>query len=111
MDKVSHYREIISKIIKEYAGYKPSQGQIETEAIIDPQNDHYEVMHVGWDGVHRIHGSVIHIDIIDEKIWVQYDGTNRPVVDELLAAGVPAEAIVLGFHPENVRQYTGFAIN
>jgi hypothetical protein len=109
MDTVERYREILRRLVEEYASYKPSHGQIETEAIIDPEHDHYEVMHVGWDGVRRVHGSVIHLDIINDKIWIQYDGTNRPVAEELLAAGVPREAIVLGFHPPKVRQYTDFA--
>ena len=61
----------------EYASYKPSNGQIETEAIVDPEKDHYEVMHVGWDGPRRIHGSVIHIDIIGDQVWIQYDGEER----------------------------------
>lgn len=110
MDALTHYRDIVCKLICEYASYKPSHGQIETEAIIDTERDHYEVMHVGWDGVRRVHGPVVHIDIIDDKVWIQYDGTSYPVADALLAAGIPREAIVLGFHPADVRQYTGFAV-
>jgi hypothetical protein len=110
MDRVDHYREIVRRVVEEYASHKPSNGQIDTEAIIDRDKDHYEVVHVGWDGVNRVHGSVIHLDIINGKIWVQYDGTNRPVAEELLAAGVPREDIVLGFHPPRVRQYTDFAV-
>jgi hypothetical protein len=110
MDRVEHYREIVRRIIEEYASYKPSHGQIDTEAIIDPEKDHYEVMHVGWDGQRRVHGSVVHIDIIGGKVWIQYDGTNRPVADELLAAGIPREEIVLGFHPPHVRPLTDFAV-
>ena len=110
MDTLTHYRTIVRKIIEEYASYKPSHGHIETEAIIDPVKDHYEVMHVGWDGMCRVHGCVVHIDIIDEKIWIQYDGTSRPVAEALLAAGIPREAIVLGFHPAALRHYTDFAV-
>jgi hypothetical protein len=110
MDRLERYREIVRRIIAEYAGYKPSHGQIETEAVVDRDRDHYEVLHVGWDGVRRVHGSVIHIDIIGGKVWVQYDGTSRPVAEELVAAGIPREEIVLGFHPANVRQHTGFAV-
>ncbi len=110
MDTLARYREIIRRIIHEYASYKPSHGQIQTEAIVDPEKDHYEVIHIGWDGVRGVHGSVIHLDIIDGKIWIQYDGTNRPVAEELLAAGIPREAIVLGFHPAGVRKYTDFAV-
>jgi hypothetical protein len=47
---------------------------------------------------------------LNGKIWIQYDGTIRPVAEALLAAGIPREAIVLGFHPANVRQYTDFAV-
>jgi hypothetical protein len=110
VDTLTHFRTIVRKIIEEYASYKPSHGHIETEAIIDPVKDHYEVMHVGWDGMRRVHGCVVHIDIIDEKIWIQYDGTSRPVAEALLAAGIPREAIVLGFHPAALRQYTDFAV-
>lgn len=110
MDRVEKYRQIIHKILQEYARYKPANGDIETEVIIDPKIDHYEVLHVGWDDQRRIHGSVIHLDIIQEKIWIQHDGTNRPVADELCAAGVPKEDIVLGFHPPQVRHYTDYGV-
>ena len=96
---IEHYREIIYQLMNEYAGYKPSHGNIDTELIIDADKNHYELMHVGWDGCRRVHGSVVHIDIIADKIWIQ-----------LVRAGIPKNVIVLGFHPDNVRQYTGFAI-
>jgi XisI protein len=110
VDRVERYREIVKRIVEEYASYKISHGQIETEAIIDCAHDHYEVMHVGWDGVRRVHGCVVHIDIKDGKVWLQYDGTNQPVAEELMAAGVPKEDIVLAFHPADVRPLTGFAV-
>jgi hypothetical protein len=100
---------IVRKVIEEYAGYKPSHGQIETEAVVDSEHDHYEVMHVGWDGQRRVHGCVIHVDIRGGKVWIQYDGTSRPVAEELLAAGIPREDIVLGFHPAYIRPHTAFA--
>jgi len=110
VDRLERYREIVRRVIEEYARYKPSHGQIETEAIVDRDHDHYEVMHVGWDGQRRVHGCVVHIDIKDGKIWLQYDGTSEPVAGELVAAGVPKEDIVLAFHPADVRPLTGFAV-
>src|SRR5438874_1759452 len=101
MDRLERYRDIVRRVIEEYASYKPSHGHIDSEAVVDAEHDHYEVMHVGWDGSRRVHGSVIHVDIIDGKVWVQYDGTNRPVAEALVAAGIPREQIVLGFHPED----------
>jgi hypothetical protein len=111
MDKLTKYREIIRQLIFEYATHKPANGQIEPEAVIDSERDHYEVIHIGWDGVRRVHGSIVHIDIIGDKVWIQYDGTSTPVAEALIAAGIPQADIVLGFHPEELRQYTGFAIS
>ncbi|KPA16627.1 fatty-acid oxidation protein subunit alpha, partial [Candidatus Magnetomorum sp. HK-1] len=106
MALAANYREIIKQIIDEYASYVPSHGQIETEKIIDTERDHYEVMHIGWDGSRRQHGTVLHIDLKNDKIWIQYDGTSRSVVDELLSKGISKESIVLGFYPREERQYT-----
>jgi hypothetical protein len=110
MERLERYREILRTVIEQYASHKPSNGQIDTEAVIDPRRDHYVVLHVGWDDQRRVHGAVIHLDIIDGKVWIQYNGTNRHIADELLAAGIPREDIVLGFHPAEVRHYTDFAV-
>lgn len=110
MDKIERYREVVRRLIEEYASFKPSHGQIQSEPVIDSAHDHYEVMHVGWDGQRRVHGSVVHLDIINGRIWVQHDGTTRPIAEELVAAGIPKEDIVLGFHPAYMRPHTGYAV-
>jgi hypothetical protein len=110
MDNLTKYQQIVRDLILDYAQYKPSHGEIETEAIIDTQTDHYELLHVGWDGVRRVHGAVIHIDIIGGKVWIQHDGTSPGVALDLVEAGIPREDIVLGFHPSHLRQYTEFGV-
>lgn len=111
MDTVNAYREVVRKLVLDYARYKPSHGEIGTEAIIDPAGNHFELLHVGWDGPRRVPGVILHIDIIDDKIWIQYDGTSPGIADELMEAGIPRKAIVLGFRPPHVRQYSGFALS
>ncbi len=110
MDTLNNYQKIVRNLILEYASHQPSHGKIEIEAITDDQKGHYEVLHVGWQGHRRVHGIVLHVDIIDNKIWIQYDGTSPGIALELVEAGIPHESIVLGFQPEHVRQYTDFAI-
>jgi XisI protein len=110
VDRLTEYRRIIRQVLADYAGCRPANGEIDCELVIDPERDHFEVLHVGWDGVQRVHNSVIHIDIIGDKVWIQYDGTNRPVVDELMAAGIPKQEIVLAWHPRELRHHTGFAV-
>ncbi len=40
----------------------------------------------------RAHGSVIHIDIKGDKIWIQHDGTAPGVALDLVETGMPGEA-------------------
>lgn len=57
----------------------------------------------------RYYGCFLHIDIpSDGKIWIQHDGTDLNVAEQLLEAGVAKEEIVLGFQPPAVRGVLGF---
>ena len=58
MDTITHYQHILADLLRQYA-HKPSHGEIEPEMIIDAAQKHFELMHVGWDGTQRIHGSVL----------------------------------------------------
>ena len=105
----NQYREIVRRIITEYAGFKPSYGEIEVETVFDEVGDHYELMYVGWNGPHRVHGSIIHVDIRNDTVWIQHDGTENGIALELMEAGIPREQIVLAFHPPDQRKLTPFA--
>jgi hypothetical protein len=52
---------------------------------------------------------VIHLRLRGGKVWVEEDWTEQGVATDLLAAGMEREAIVLGFQPLHLRQYTEFA--
>ncbi len=109
MDRIAEYRQIIKDLIRHYAQIKPAYGDIEIEAIFDETNDHYELRYTGWDKHRRVHGSVLHIDIRNNKVWIQHDGIEGGVAEELVEAGIPRESIVLGFQPPEVRPYTEYA--
>jgi hypothetical protein len=40
MGQLEKYRTIVKNILTEYAKYKPSHGEIETETIFDNEKDH-----------------------------------------------------------------------
>lgn len=46
---------------------------------------------------------------MNDRLWVQRYGREDGVTDELVAAGIPKQDIVLGFQEPFVRKYTGFA--
>jgi hypothetical protein len=110
MDQRLKFRRIIKELITRYAQIKPAYGEIEIETIFDENNDHYEMMYTGWEGQRRIHGSILHIDIRNGKVWIQHDGIEGGVAEELIAAGIPRDHVVLGFYPADVRPYTEYAI-
>lgn len=61
-------------------------------------------MLVGWYGEQREYESLIHIDIKEGKIWIQSDGTEVGVANELIESGVPSQDIILGFKSPFKRQ-------
>jgi hypothetical protein len=111
MDRLENYRTIIKRTLQEYAQVRPVGGTIEMETVFDETRDHYELLALGWQGKRRVHGSIVHIDIKDGKVWLQHDSTDVAFAEQLVENGIPTEQIVLGFQPEQIRQYSGFAVN
>lgn len=105
-----NYPALIKQILLEYTKYKPVYGDIETTVSFDDEHSNYTLLQAGWDGDDYLHGAVVHVQIINGKIWIQYDGTEEGIATELLEAGVPKEQIVLGFRHPSERQYTGLAV-
>lgn len=109
MEELAHYRAVIRKLIEDYAQHVPSRGEVQIEVIFDDAQDHYELMYAGWNGPYRIHGSVLHLDIRGGKVWIQHDGTEDGVAEELVKAGIPRDHIVLAFKHPQIRPYTDYA--
>lgn len=109
MDKLDTYRQIIEDVLNEYAQIPYAYGDVEPVVVYDRDNDHYLMLAVGWEGVKRVHGCIVHVEIHDDKVWIQQDGTEDGIAGELAERGIPATDIVLGFHPAELRRYTGFA--
>jgi len=109
MDRIDAYRQIILKVFNEYEKIPYKYGDIKNEIIISNDANRYLLLMTGWQEDHRIYGCLIHIDIINGKLWVQNDNTERGVVEDMARYGVPKEDIVLGFRHPDIRQYTGYA--
>ena len=110
MDTVDFYRDTIEKILRQYAAIPYKYGQIEQSVVMDAPRNNFFLMNIGWKGAERIHGIVTHVQIIDNKIWIQRDGIEQGITDELVEAGISKDKIVLGFQPPSVRPHTGYAI-
>jgi hypothetical protein len=110
MDKLELYRSIVTELLTKYSQYKPSYGQVEIEQIFDRDRDRYQLLAIGWNQQQRIYGTTIHLDIQDERIWIQQNTTEFDLASDLVEMGVPKQDIVIGFHTPKMRQLTGFAV-
>ncbi len=109
MDRSEQYAAIVRRVLTEIAELSPSTETLRTELVFNENQGHYHLGEVGWDGDDRIDVMLLHIDIIEGRIWLQYNGTDLRVGEELVRAGIPRDQIVLGFQPPELRQYTDFA--
>jgi hypothetical protein len=109
MDTLEHDQKIIKQVLTDTANFY-TYNQIECKPIFLDETGNYLLISMGWDGDKRIHSCLVHLDIINDKIWVQRDDTEDGVTSELVAAGIPKDRIVLGFHPPSVRPHTGYAL-
>jgi hypothetical protein len=110
MATLEHYRQLIERTLTAYAQIPYAYGDIQIQTVFDRESDHYLLMLVGHEGVRRVHGCLVHVDIIDGKIWIQRDGTEQGIARDLLEAGVPKDRIVLAFRSPEMRQHTEFAV-
>ncbi|NER49951.1 MAG: XisI protein [Symploca sp. SIO1B1] len=109
---VEQYRQYIRHLLSERAERAARQRtttEYEVQTLFDTQQDHYQLLHVGWRGNRRDFGCILHIDIKGGQIWIQHDGTEEGFANRLVALGVPKQDIVLAFHEPEVRQFTGFS--
>ncbi len=112
MDKLKHYQDTIIDFLNRYnAETKGStDNPVQRRILVDRDNNSFQLLSIGWRGNHYIFGPIFHFDIIDGKIWMQCNNTEREVVDELMANGVDKRDIVLGFLTPQARQFSGFAV-
>lgn len=109
---VEQYRQYIRHILSERRERASRQQrnaeEYEVQTIFDSEQDHYQLLYVGWRGNKRDFGCILHLDIKGEKIWIQHDGTEEGIANRLVEMGVPKQDIILAFHEPLVRSFTEF---
>ena len=89
MDSLTNqYRQIIKKILEEYGDFLGNDEQVKVELVLDEKNDRYLLVETGWKNGYRIYGTLLHLDLIDGKVWIQHDGTEEGIANDLVAAEI-----------------------
>lgn len=109
-NQVANFQHTIKQLLLQYAERAPSEGNIETRPVFDEERDTYILLGVGWDLTGRVYSVLLDLTIKNDKIWVEVDGTEEGITQDLLDAGIPKDNIVLGFYRPHRRSLTDFAV-
>lgn len=83
---------------------------IEYKLIADETSHNYQIIALGWKGLNRFYNLLFHIEIIDDKVWIQEDKMEYSIAERLLERGIPKKQIVLAYFPEFHRKFTEYAV-
>ncbi|MBF2079386.1 MAG: XisI protein [Synechococcales cyanobacterium T60_A2020_003] len=111
MDTRLDYQNIIKSTLQKHSAYRNTlPDEYTSQVVFDDERGQYLIIDMGWRGDHYLHATPIHISLIGQKVWIQYDDTEEGVAADLMAAGIGKEDIVLGFRHPKIRKHTGFAV-
>src|SRR5579862_3705522 len=104
MAAVNAYADIVEKVLDVYTKIPYAHGDLTCEAIYDRNRGRFVLITLGWDDDERVHHPLVHIDIVNDKLWIQTDNTEHGVAPDLVQAGIPKANVVLAFRPLEMRQ-------
>ena len=110
MDRIDQYRNILHQLLSENALLMNKPEQITSNVIVSEDRNHFMVINEGWEGKRRIHSLVFHAEIRSGKLWIHHDGIDSGITEDLVAAGIPKDYIVLAFHSPKIRLHTEYAV-
>lgn len=91
---IANYHQIVQDLLTTYAQIPYLQADLKDETIFDQLAGRYLLVTVGWQGRKRINTIVLHLDVVDDQVIIQCNNTDQDITQELIAAGIPATAIV-----------------
>jgi len=113
MEKVKKYEKIIIDYFEAYAERRnnnPHPYPIKLYVVADTKRKHYQLINMGWEDNRQHHACLFHIDIIDDKVWIQRNLTEILIAEDFVERGIPKHDIVLGvIHPKR-RKDTEYAV-
>ena len=106
MDTTANYRDIVKQVIFLYAKLRPSHGDIRLDPVFDEIHNRYALMQVGWDKGRRVRGNLIYVTLQDGKVYIEYDGMEHGITQDLIEKGIPQDDIVLAFLPYSLTAFS-----
>ena len=112
-NRVSFYEKKIQEVLTDYLAElrQPANSHIDFVPICDKDENHFQIIAMGWEKDERIFNLLFHLDIIGDKIWVQEDKMEESIAEKLVEKGLSKKDIVLAYFPDYHRGYTEYAVS
>ena len=112
MEKIKKYEKAINEVLLDYQKrFHISSQNITNYIVYDDKNHHYQFLWLGWKGDKHIFNVAFHIDILNDKIWIQKDNTETGIANLLTDKGILQKDIVLAYYSPAHRELTDFAVS
>jgi hypothetical protein len=110
MDPLNNCRHTLERVLTAYTKIPYGHGDLRCEELFDRDHDRYALFTLGWDAGKRVHFPLVHVNIVDGKVWIEKDNTETGIASELVEAGIPKSQIVLAFRSPEMRKLTEYAV-
>lgn len=110
MERVEQYKTIVRDILNRHVEFEKGQDEVRTVPIFDNEHGRYQLVRHGWYGEQRVFGILVHVEVREGKVWIERDGIETGIAQELMTRGIPKTHIVLGFRSPYMRQFMDFAV-
>jgi len=102
MDTCTSPCTILELVLTEQTCIPYAYGNYSFQTIFDPYQHRYLVIVIGWNGHHRIHHCLLHLEYRDGIIWIHHDTTAAGITEPLIAAGINAAMIIRTSPPQSM---------
>ena len=109
MEKLTRYRTAIESIFNYLE--KVSYAIPGIKRIVLKDKDHYLIIRTGWSNDQNLYSILVHIAIVDEKIWIYMNNTEHNFEEELIEQGVNKEDIIFDEILPSQREALGYQVS
>ena len=89
MDTRLKYQSIVKDALQNHADYRAALPDAYTSQVIfDDDRGQYLVLDIGWNGDKYLHATPIHISLIGDKVWIQFDDTEEGIATDLMKTAI-----------------------
>ena len=94
MDQITNYRQVMQRVLEDYAQWLSTDERVKILPVCDPVNDQYLLITLGWINGRREHDICFHAWLHEHKFMIEIDLTENGLSHQLIEAGIAAADIL-----------------